>query len=250
MKDVGFTPNREVGVTKGISGRQAPRSEYGWRVPCVKWIMLASPFHGGRRLLRVLRSDPYLLELWGDPKAYGIAGLVVAIITATPTGIIIRKEAPLIRRLFHRRTSAGGGAITLILIGVFERFWVVIALIVVWGLLLRQAADAGPAGLSERSDSVTAARDYSLLRLDARLDRRRRRPTGARALGGKPSASWLYLLAGRSRRWLCRSSCSRVARTHRLTPPAAMPMRRSSRRSRRSRARADRYRTPARARLA
>jgi MFS family permease len=48
--------------------------------------------------------------------------------------------APRIRRLFHRRTSAlivtaVLAVLALALIGLVENFWVVIALIVVWGLL-------------------------------------------------------------------------------------------------------------------
>jgi MFS family permease len=48
--------------------------------------------------------------------------------------------APLVRRLFQRRTSAliamaGTSVVTLALIGTIESFWAVIGLIAVWGLL-------------------------------------------------------------------------------------------------------------------
>jgi MFS family permease len=108
----------------------------------VKWIMLASPFTAGVGFYAFYALQPYLLELWGDPKAYGIAGLVAAIVAGAQ--IVGGLAAPLIRKLFHRRTSALlvtalASAVTLLLIGVFEHFWVVVGLSVVWGLLFAAA---------------------------------------------------------------------------------------------------------------
>ena len=112
--------------------------EYGWRVPAVKWLMLASLFSGGVGIYAFYALQPYLLELYGDPTAYSVAGLVAAIVAGAQ--ILGGIAAPRIRRLFHRRTSAllgmsalGVGALALI--GVIESFAAVIALIVVWGLL-------------------------------------------------------------------------------------------------------------------
>jgi MFS family permease len=112
--------------------------EYGWRVPAVKWLMVEALFTGGVGIYAFYALQPYLLELYGDPHAYQIAGLVAAIVAGAQ--ILGGVAAPRIRRLFHRRTSAliataGLSVITLALIGVFESFWVVIGLIVVWGLL-------------------------------------------------------------------------------------------------------------------
>jgi MFS family permease len=138
MHDVGFTPIRGQGVAQGIRRIAGASIEYGWRVPAVKWIMLASPFTAGVGFYAFYALQPYLLELWGDPGAYGIAGLVAAIVAGAQ--IVGGIAAPRIRRLFERRTSAlfaatAASAVTLALIGVFQSFWVVIALIVVWGLL-------------------------------------------------------------------------------------------------------------------
>ena len=138
MKDVGFTPEKSIGFTKGVRRIAGASVEFGWRVPTVKWIMLASPFTAGVGFYAFYALQPYLLELWGDPKAYGIAGLVAAIVAGAQ--IVGGLAAPLIRKLFHRRTSALlvtalASAVTLLLIGVFEHFWVAVGLIVVWGLL-------------------------------------------------------------------------------------------------------------------
>ena len=138
MKDVGFTPMERIGVRKGVQRIAGASIEYGWRVPAVKWIMLASPFTAGVGFYAFYALQPYLLELWGDSTAYGIAGLVAAIVAGAQ--IVGGIAAPVIRRMFHRRTSAllitaFLSAVTLVLIGVFEQFWAAVALIVVWGLL-------------------------------------------------------------------------------------------------------------------
>ena len=112
--------------------------DYGWRVPAVKWIMVSSIFTGGVGIYVFYALQPYLLELVGDPGAYGIAGLVAAIVAgAQIVGGIV---APWIRRIFHRRTTAllmstAVATLTLALMGVFESFWAVLGFVVVWALL-------------------------------------------------------------------------------------------------------------------
>jgi MFS family permease len=138
MRDIGFTPIRGEGVVRGVRRISGASLEYGWRVPAVKWIMLASPFTAGVGIYAFYALQPYLLELRGDPSAYGIAGLVAAIVAGAQ--IVGGFAAPWIRGLFERRTSAlfaatAASALTLALIGVADRFWAVIGLIVVWALL-------------------------------------------------------------------------------------------------------------------
>ena len=50
------------------------------RNPPVRWIMLAAPFTGGVTIYAFYAMQPYLLELYGDEKAYGVAGLAAAIV--------------------------------------------------------------------------------------------------------------------------------------------------------------------------
>jgi MFS family permease len=100
--------------------------------------MVESLLVGGVGIYVFYALQPYLLELYGDPEAYQIAGLVAAI--AAGAQILGGMAAPRIRRLFHRRTSAliataGAGVVTLTLMGLVESFWGVLALIVAWGLL-------------------------------------------------------------------------------------------------------------------
>jgi len=138
MHDVGFTPakgGRPVAEMRKIASASI---DYGWRVPAVKWLMVEALFTGGVGIYAFYALQPYLLELYGDPHAYQIAGLVAAIVAGAQ--ILGGSAAPWIRRRFRRRTSAligtaGLSVITLGLIGIIESFWAVIVLIVVWGLL-------------------------------------------------------------------------------------------------------------------
>ncbi len=138
MHDLGFTPDRGKRVVDEVRQIVSDSVAYGWRVPAVKWLMVEALFTGGVGIYAFYALQPYLLELWGDPEAYQIAGLVAAIIAGAQIlgGIV----APWIRRLFHRRTSAlivlsALSIATLAGIGLVESFWAVTALIVCWGLL-------------------------------------------------------------------------------------------------------------------
>ncbi|MGZ5320797.1 MAG: MFS transporter [Solirubrobacterales bacterium] len=138
MHDIGFKPERGKGIATEMRSIASASIEYGWRVPAVKWLMVSSIFLGGVGIYAFYALQPYLLELYGDPDAYQIAGLVAAIVAGAQ--ILGGFAAPRIRRLFRRRTSAliltaAASTATLALIGVFESFWAVLALIVVWALL-------------------------------------------------------------------------------------------------------------------
>jgi MFS family permease len=127
----------------GRPGREArtvlQRSlRHGFGNPPVRWMMLSAPFVQGVVLYAGYAMQPYLLELYGDRRAYGVAGLAAAIFAGAQ--IAGGAAASRIRRLFRRRTSAllagvlaSCGALTLL--GVTTSFWVAVALLVAWALL-------------------------------------------------------------------------------------------------------------------
>jgi MFS family permease len=138
MHDVGFSPQERGRPLTEMRKIASASIEYGWRRPAVKWLMVEALFTGGVGIYAFYALQPYLLELYGDPQAYQVAGLVAAIVAGAQ--ILGGVAAPRIRRLFRRRTSAlittaGLSTVTLALIGVVDSFWAVIGLIVVWGLL-------------------------------------------------------------------------------------------------------------------
>jgi MFS family permease len=138
MHDVGFTPEKGGRPVAEMRKIAANSIEYGWRVPAVKWLMVEALFTGGVGIYAFYALQPYLLELYGDPTAYQVAGLAAAIVAGAQ--ILGGVAAPRIRAMFQRRTSAlivtaGLSVVTLALIGAIQNFWAVIGLTTVWGLL-------------------------------------------------------------------------------------------------------------------
>ena len=137
MKDLGFTPDRGKGPLAEVRRVLRGTLDNGWRNPPVRWLMLAAVFLGGVDMFAFYALQPYLLELYGDRKAFGIAGLAAAIVAGT--GMLAGFVVPLVRRLFKRRTTALvamslAGIASLALIGVTRSFPLAIVLLVVWGL--------------------------------------------------------------------------------------------------------------------
>ena len=92
--------SRAGGAQRGARAR----STAGFRNPPVRWLMLAIPFTAGTGIYLFYAAQPYLLELYGDPTAYSIAGLAAAIFAGVQIagGLMV----PWTRRLFRRRTDA------------------------------------------------------------------------------------------------------------------------------------------------
>ena len=142
MQDIGFAPSRTGRPLAEMRRIAAASVEFGWRVPAAKWLMVEALFTGGVGIYAFYSLQPYLLELYGDPQAYQIAGLVAAIVAGAQ--IVGGVAATRIHRLFERRTSAllavaALDVVTLVLIGSVESFWAVIGLTSVWGLLFAAA---------------------------------------------------------------------------------------------------------------
>jgi MFS family permease len=138
MRDQGFTPARGGSLRDEVTNVLRGAIEHGLKNPPVRWVMLAAFFADGVTIYGFYAMQPYLLELWGDPKAYTIAGLSAAIVAGAQIvgGLLV----PHLGRLFTRRTSVLlGGTLTsaTILAGIslFQSFWAAVALLVVWALM-------------------------------------------------------------------------------------------------------------------
>jgi len=138
MKDLGFQPAEGKNPIKEVKKILAGSIKYGLRNPPVRWIMLASPFTGGVTIYAFYAMQPYLLELYGNDQAYGVAGLAAAVVAGAQIagGFLV----PYIGRIFRRRTSVILTAhivsvLVLALVGFVPNFWVVVALLVLWGLM-------------------------------------------------------------------------------------------------------------------
>ena len=169
MKDLGFTPRKSESTLGEMKSITRNSIQYGWRVPPVKWIMLAAPFTAGVGIYAFYALQPYLLELVGDPNAYGIAGITAALVAGSQ--IVGGFLAPVIRRRFRLRTSAlllavAAGAVALGLIGVIEQFWVAVGLIAVWAML---SSAATPIRQSYINGMIPSKQRATILSFDSML---------------------------------------------------------------------------------
>ncbi|KKR76318.1 MAG: Major facilitator superfamily [Candidatus Levybacteria bacterium GW2011_GWA2_40_8] len=138
MQDLGFSPRRAGKPLKEMANIFKASIDNGLKNPPVRWIMFSAPFITGVSFYIFYALQPFLLELYGDEKAYSIAGLVAAISAlAQITGGIAASK---LRKLFSKRTTylLTGTAISgviLLLVSQTQSFVVAIGLIFIWGLM-------------------------------------------------------------------------------------------------------------------
>ena len=143
MRDAGFTPTKSVGPIREARRLLRASIDSGLRNPPVRWVMIAAPFSMGVGIFAFYAMQPYLLELYGDDQAFGIAGLAAAILAGAQ--IVGGLMVSVVRRLFARRTHAliAGAVIStlaLVSIGWTDSFWMAIALLVIWALTFSATA--------------------------------------------------------------------------------------------------------------
>ncbi|HEY5885728.1 MAG TPA: MFS transporter [Pyrinomonadaceae bacterium] len=138
MKDLGFKPAKGKQPITEVKKILRGSIKHGLRNPPVRWLMLAAPFMGGVSIYAFYAMQPYLLQLYGNQNAYGIAGIAAAVVAGAQIagGLLV----PHIGRLFKKRTSVilttyGISVMVLALVGLIPNFWVVVTLLVLWGLM-------------------------------------------------------------------------------------------------------------------
>lgn len=160
MFDLGFTPDKTVTPSRQVRRVLKASIDNGLKKPPVRYVMLAAPFAGGVGIYIFYAMQPYLLELYGDPSAYSVAGLAAAIVAgAQIVGSMLVKQ---VRGLFRYRTgllltSAGLSAALIGLAGFIQNFWVVIIILVGWGLVFALTTPVRQAYLNGLIDSKQRA---------------------------------------------------------------------------------------------
>jgi MFS family permease len=130
----------------------------------VRWVIIASAFTDGVSIYGFYAMQPYLLQLYGDPKAYGIAGLSAAIVGGAQIagGLVVSR----LSRVARRRTTWLQAAVlasglTLVAIGLVPSFPVAVGLLVVWGLLFATVSPVRQAYLNDLIPSEQRATGLS-----------------------------------------------------------------------------------------
>ncbi len=167
MRDIGFTPKRDGRPVIEVKRIWSESIQYGWRIPAVKYLMLAGLFTGGVGIYVFYALQPYLLDLFGNPEAYGIAGLAAAVLAGS--NIAGGLLAARVRKMFRLRTSAilaaeVVGAAAILLMGVLQQFWVVLGLVVLSGLI---SASATPIRQAYLNGLIPSTQRATILSFDS-----------------------------------------------------------------------------------
>ncbi|TSC75308.1 MAG: Major Facilitator Superfamily transporter [Parcubacteria group bacterium Gr01-1014_30] len=169
MRDLGFTPQKGLGLAKHIKSVLTAAMENGWRNRSVKFLMLSAPF-AGIGIYVFYAMQPYLLELYGNPQAYSVAGLAAAIVAAAQ--IVGGLSVDYVRRLFRTRTgllitTEAIGVAVIALMGFVANFWAVVLLLILWGLIF---AVAMPVRHAYLNGLIASHHRATVLSFDALLD--------------------------------------------------------------------------------
>ena len=160
MHDIGFTPERSARPLQATRAVLSASIENGLKNPPVRYVMLAAPFTAGVGIYVFYALQPFLLELFGDRSAYGIAGLAAAIVAGAE--VLGGWLAPRFRRLVRKRTtvlilSGAVSAVILVALGFTREFWVALVLLAVWALVAEVGMPVGQAYLNDMIDSKQRA---------------------------------------------------------------------------------------------
>jgi MFS family permease len=160
MRDVGFTPERSTHPLRATRAVLSASIEHGLKVRPVRYVMLAAPFSAGVGIYVFYALQPYLLELFGDPRAYSVAGLAAAIVAGAQ--VLGGWLAPYARSLFRKRTSVlilSGCISTLIflVLGLAQTFWTALVLLTVWAVVDSSARPVRPAYINDMIPSKQRA---------------------------------------------------------------------------------------------
>jgi MFS family permease len=169
MRDVGFEPRRSGPLFGEMKRVLTTAVHHGLGKRPIRWLMLAAIFTDGVSMYAFYAMQPYLMQLYGNPKAYGIAGLAAAILAGAQIagGLLV----PYFGRIFKRRTTlllaaVAASAVILALIGLLPGFWVAIALLVLWGLLF---AVVSPVRQAYLNGLIPSEQRATVLSLDSML---------------------------------------------------------------------------------
>lgn len=167
MHDEGFAPHHGKNHLSEIRTILTASLDQGWRNPPVRWLMLAAPFTMGVGVFAFYAMQPYLLELYGDDTAYGVAGLAAAIVAGAQ--IVGGFLVPQIRRLFSRRTDVlltAGVIMVVVLIGLglTDSFVMALGMISLWALTF---AALGPVRQAFINGEIPSEQRATVLSFDA-----------------------------------------------------------------------------------
>ncbi|MBX7059922.1 MAG: MFS transporter [Leptospirales bacterium] len=215
MQDHGFAARSHSSMLQAMRHIIHESIEQGLRNAALRPVMLAGPFVMGVAIFGFYAMQPYLLQLYGRAEAYAIAGLAATMISAAQIGGGLL--TPWIRKLFRLRSSvllAGTlcSSLALLLMGLWENFYGVLATIAVWASLFAATMPVRQAYLNQL---IPSAQRATVLSSDNLLS----------SLGG---IVFQPVLGGAAQRWGYASAYVLAAMASLLAFPFYLAVRRSA----------------------
>ena len=167
MRDVGFTPERSPHPLRATRSMLKASIDGGLKHPPVRYIMLAAPFTEGVGFYVFYALQPYLLQLFGDPRAYAVAGLAAAIVAGAD--ILGGWMAPRVRTLVRKRTtvlivSNVVSALILVVLLFTSVFWLALVLLSLWAVV---GAAGTPVRQAYLNDMIASKQRATVLSFDS-----------------------------------------------------------------------------------
>jgi MFS family permease len=167
MRDLGFVRAAERSPSQAIRRVLGASWQHGLRQPAVRGLMLSAAFLDGVAIYAFYALQPYLLELYGDQRAYWVAGLAAAVVAGAQMlgGALAGRVRGLVRlRSTVLLASAVAGAGLLGLLALARNVVVAVALVVLWAVA---GAVATPVRRAYLNDLVPASERATVLSFDS-----------------------------------------------------------------------------------
>jgi MFS family permease len=141
MHDIGYTPRTisAAAIPKEMRKVASESITYGWRNRPVRLIMIVTFIHGLYGIWGFYATQPYFLELLGQPDAIWVSGVVTALVSLT--GIIGSWLVARFMTRFRLRTTilivtAGIYGAATIGVGLANSFWLAVGLFLLGTLVI------------------------------------------------------------------------------------------------------------------
>jgi len=167
MHDIGFSPRKMVNLRREVQTMLADSISISFGNRYVRWLILSAPFVTGVGFYAFYAMQPYLLELFGNQEAYGVAGLAAAVFSGSQ--IVGGWIVPYVRRILQRRTTLLLGEVliatlAIALIGLAPRFWPVLVAFLAWAIV---SSIAWPVRRAFLNGCISSERRATVLSFDA-----------------------------------------------------------------------------------
>jgi MFS family permease len=186
MKDLGFQPRTtHLGSVPQEMRRVARESaRIGFGIPPIRWLVGVQLVEWGFLMWAWYAWQPYFLELWGDPNAVWLAGLISAAMSLAM--IAGNSLVDVLTRYCGRRTTLmawgmGAQVLAALVVGLTSSFWVAV---VAFLALIASAGVIGPVRSTSLHKLISKEHRASIVSFDSMV-------SSAGSIAGQTGLGWV-----------------------------------------------------------